>query len=323
MRRNTLFFLGFLALVAAGFLLLRRDFDSGLFFESFRHIRPAWLIAAVGATFFGYGIRAVRWQVLLASLKPVRLGTLVSATLLGFSAIYALGRPGEVVRPLWIARREGIPVTGSFAAILLERILDLLLVLLLFAASLALVELPAGAGSLISTLTRSAWILWGAATLALAGAILFEKRLEAAAEKVHGGRIRKFLERFAKGLSAASNPRTLSLSAAYSFLLWSIIALQFWLMLVGLNLSLPLPAATLILVGSAVGSIAQVPGIGGGFQAGFVLGLTTFVGIPVETALAASLMAWITTFAPTLLAAAIYMMWKGISAHELITRQTA
>ncbi len=120
MRRKLLFFLGFTALITAAILLFQRDFDSELFFESFRNVRPGWLLASVAATFVSYAIRALRWQILLKSLKLIPLGSLVSATLLGFSAIYALGRAGEFVRPVWIARKEEISTTGSFAAILLE-----------------------------------------------------------------------------------------------------------------------------------------------------------------------------------------------------------
>jgi uncharacterized protein (TIRG00374 family) len=318
MRRKMLFLLGFVALVAGGLLVFQRDFDTNLFFQGFRNVRPTWLVAAIIGTFVSYALRAVRWQILLASLKSIRVGPLLSATLLGFCAIYTLGRAGELFRPVWIARQEAISTTGSFAAILLERVFDLLLILLLFATSLAFVELPEGTRHLASILTRTAWLVWGGATLSLICAILFERYVEVGARRLSYGRLRRFLETFATGLAATSSARRLGLVTGYSLLLWIGIALQFWVMLLGLNLNLSLPATTLVLVGSALGSIAQVPGIGGGFQAGFIFGLTTFFLVPVETAAAASLMAWLITFAPTLVVAAIYMMLKGISAHQLI-----
>ena len=323
MRRKLLYFLGFAALITATLLLFRRDFDSALFFESFSNVRPAWLFASIIVTFVTYAIRALRWQVLLISLKLIRLGSLVMATLLGFGAIYALGRAGELVRPVWIARTEEISTIGSFAAIVLERVFDLLMVLLLLAVSLAFVQLPMGAEDSVSLLAQAAWIILIVAGSALGASILFEKYVTVVAKKFAGRRIRRYLETFRAGLAATSNLRNLGFVAGYSLLLWFVLAIQFWFMLLGLNFDLPISATTLILVGSAIGSIAQVPGIGGGFQAAFIFCLTTFFLVPVETAIAASLIAWIITYTPTLLVAAIYMMWKGISAHELVAQEPA
>jgi uncharacterized protein (TIRG00374 family) len=321
MRRKLLYFLGFAALITATVLLFQRDFDSALFLESFSNVRPVWLLASVVATFITYAIRALRWQVLLISLKLIRLGSLVMATLLGFGAMYALGRAGELVRPVWIARTEEISTIGSFAAIVLERVFDLLLLLLVFSISLAFVQLPIGAEGSVSMLAQAAWVILAVAASSLGISILFEKYVTVIAKKFAGRRIRRYLETFREGLAATSNLRNLGFVAGYSLLLWLVIAIQFWLMMMGLNFDLPISATTLVLVGSALGSIAQVPGIGGGFQAAFIFCLTTFFLVPVETAIAASLIAWVITYTPTLLVAAIYMMWKGISTHDLVVQE--
>jgi len=323
MRRKLLFFLGFAALITATLLLFQRDFDSRLFFESFSNVRPAWLLASIVATFITYAIRALRWQVLLISLKLIRLGSLVMATVLGFGAMYALGRAGELVRPVWIARKEDISTIGSFAAIVLERVFDLLMLLLLLAVSLAFVQLPIGAEDSMSLLSQAAWLILLVAGSALGASILFEKYVTVVANNFAGRRIRRYLETFRAGFAATSNLRNLSFVAGYSLLLWLVIAIQFWLMLVGLNFDLPISSTTLVLVGSALGSILQVPGIGGGFQAALIFSLTTFFLVPVETAIAASLIAWVITYTPTLLVAAMYMMWKGISAHTLVAQEPA
>ena len=98
MRRKLLYLLGLAALIGATYVFVGRDFDSELFMESFRSIRPLWIGASVIAVFVSYVLRAVRWRTLLKPLKLVHLTSLVSATVLGFAAIYAVGRAGEVVR---------------------------------------------------------------------------------------------------------------------------------------------------------------------------------------------------------------------------------
>src|SRR5207244_3729293 len=104
-----------------------------------------WLAASIVATILTYVARAFRWQVLLNPLKEVPMGPLISTNFLGFSAIYLFGRPGELVRPLWLTRREQIPLTASVATIIVERVLDSVMIIALFGLALLLVQLPSGA----------------------------------------------------------------------------------------------------------------------------------------------------------------------------------
>src|SRR5579884_529646 len=77
-------------------------------------------------------------------IRPVKsrssLANLLPATLLGFAAITLFGRPGELVRPYLIARKEEVPVSSQLATLLLERLFDLLMALLLFGFALARVN---------------------------------------------------------------------------------------------------------------------------------------------------------------------------------------
>ena len=52
-------------------------------------------------------------------------GTLVSYTLIGFTAVVLTGRPGEFVRPYLIAKKAKVPISTQIAAWVIERILDL------------------------------------------------------------------------------------------------------------------------------------------------------------------------------------------------------
>ena len=72
MSRKLLFFLILAVFALAAYALSGLDFDSRLFFESLADVRPTWLLASVGITFLGYGVRSLRWQILLMSLKPIK-----------------------------------------------------------------------------------------------------------------------------------------------------------------------------------------------------------------------------------------------------------
>ena len=319
MGRKLLVLLTLAAFAVAAYLLFRQDFDSGLFLESFTNVRPMWLVASTMLTFVGYVIRAFRWQILLISMKLIKMTSLVGATILGFSVIYLLGRAGEFARPVWIARREGVALAGSFATIVVERVFDTLMLIVLFAATVGVVRTETEAPGAIDLLTTSVWLLLALSSVALLAFILFRAHVSSIARRLPFKRLSATVERFGDGLAITGSWRNLGLTTVYSLLMWLGIALQFWLMLVGLNLEFTFREATLVLVASALGSIAQVPGIGGGFQAGFIFCVTTFFLVPLETAVGASLVAWFVTYVPTIVVAAIYMTWKGISARDLIT----
>jgi len=160
MNRKSLFFL---CLAAISVYLLYRisawGFDWSLFLSSLKNVQPGWLGASILATMMTYVARAFRWQVLLNPLKPVRMGPLITTNVLGFSAIYLIGRPGELVRPLWLTRQAGIPLTASVATVIVERVLDTLMLIVLFGWALLMVQLPSNAAHSITLMKNAAWTM--------------------------------------------------------------------------------------------------------------------------------------------------------------------
>ena len=146
MNRKLLFLLILTVVVTVAlYRFLGWDFDWSLFVSSLWNVQPVWLAASIIATLLTYVARAFRWQVLLNPLKSIRMGQLISTNVLGFSAIYLIGRAGELVRPLWLTRREHIPLTASVATIIVERFLDTVMLIALFGGALLLVKVPSAA----------------------------------------------------------------------------------------------------------------------------------------------------------------------------------
>src|SRR5947207_813057 len=145
--------------VVALYRLAGWDFDWSLFVSSLWNIQPWWLTASIAATLLTYVARAIRWQVLLNPLKSIRMGPLISTNVLGFSAICLVGRAGELVRPLWLTRCEQVPLTASFATILVERFLDTLMLIGLFGWALLLVKLPSAAEQTVTLMKNTAWTM--------------------------------------------------------------------------------------------------------------------------------------------------------------------
>ncbi len=98
-----------------------------------------WRLLATAATIVcaAYMIRACRWRALLAPLTPASIRELFVATTVGFTAVFLVGRMGEVVRPVVLPMRDRRVRPGAaFVTIMVERIYDSMTVLLLFALNL-------------------------------------------------------------------------------------------------------------------------------------------------------------------------------------------
>src|SRR5688500_3336667 len=97
-----------------------------------RRARLDLLVAGFGAVILTYVIRAYRWQYLLHPIGRTRFRTAFRTTVIGFAALGLLpARAGDVLRPYLLARQEGLSTSATFATIVMERVLDLIAVLVL------------------------------------------------------------------------------------------------------------------------------------------------------------------------------------------------
>src|SRR5499427_7801251 len=82
------------------------------------------LLLSVVVIYVCYAVRALRWQLFQGNLGSSRFWVIYKMTLAGFTAVFILGRPGEPVRPLLLARKERLPIADMFGIYALERIFD-------------------------------------------------------------------------------------------------------------------------------------------------------------------------------------------------------
>src|ERR1700674_4418313 len=118
-------------LLALGFVIYRSsgmihlaDFSGSKLLHAVHGANPFLLILSVVAIYACYALSSLRWQAFQKNLGPSRLATIYGMTLAGFIAVFLLGRAGEPVRPLLLARKEKLPVSGMFGIYVLERLFD-------------------------------------------------------------------------------------------------------------------------------------------------------------------------------------------------------
>jgi len=323
---------GFVVYRSSG-MLHHSDFSGTEMLHAVRSANPYYLILSLFAIYACYALRALRWKVFQQNLGPSSFWNIYKMTLAGFSALQLLGRPGEPVRPLLLARKEKLPVSGMFGVYLLERIFDFASMAVI--AAIALLRFRADGSSSETALAlekaakpAAALLVLGvtAATVLLVylrfhGTALVERQLSGWLQS-HGwrGKIARIVLEFARGVQTIRSWNDLTLAVFYSAAHWFLVLLIYlWVpksfggTLGGLRLS----DAMLVLAVSLVGSVLQLPGVGGGSQAVSTIAYTKIFLVRTEAALAASIVLWLITFAACSLAGVPLLIHEGLSLGKL------
>ena len=132
-KRFTTLKLGFVFVLTFGFLVAALwgidlpEVGSTLSAIHWGYLFPMWGLYLVGHT-----VRSWRFQLLIG--EPVLLKRVFAVNSIGFLAINVVPlRLGEVVRPYLLMERDGIPMGRGLAAVAMERLLDMIMLLFLLA----------------------------------------------------------------------------------------------------------------------------------------------------------------------------------------------
>ena len=103
------------------------DWDA--FFSAFYEIDFRWVALAMALQFVSFVLRAARWAILLSAVSPFPFLVSFFATSLCYCAnTFLPARAGEFVRTVGVSRRLDIPVSFVFGTVVVERLLDVCMV---------------------------------------------------------------------------------------------------------------------------------------------------------------------------------------------------
>ena len=301
-------------LIGIIFVLFRwrsAGFRWGQFTAALRQVDWNWLALALALILSSYYVRALRWEVMLRPLRrDASVWRVFSATAIGFTAVVLFGRAGEPVRPYLIAKKEGVSFSSQVAAWVVERILDLLMVLVIFGIALTQVSHSAiQPGPRFRVVLQAGGLMAGFTGAACLGLLLglrqfrgkvHERLLEAISflPETWVVRIQKFLASFEEGMQSTRRTSYALLLAFYTVVEWLVIAASFVCVLRAFPATAQIGVTDVVILLGFVcfGSVLQLPGVGGGMQIAAVLVLTEFFGITLEAASGIALVLWIISF---------------------------
>lgn len=224
-------------------------------------------------------IVARRWQLLLTSVRRPSLIDSLSHTLIGrlVNNLFPL-RAGEVAKALLLGQKLRASKSAVFATIFVDRLLDILS-LLLFVIVLTLVtDLPAAvkqSAAFFGATALAALIVLGFLSRNGGGVERLFQRLPAFIPKRLQETTLRLLISFISGVQTLQTFRLLLAAAFYSVLAWVLVALSAWFFLESVNLHLnwyvPL---FLVVVTNLGGAIPASPGSMGVFHVLIVYSLS-------------------------------------------------
>lgn len=332
--------IGLLGLVVLGYVVYHAgglfhlgDFSGAKLLHAVRGTRVTYLLLSILAIYGCYALRALRWREFQKHVGEAHFWRIYEMTLAGFAAIFLLGRAGEPVRPLLLARKGKLPVADTFGIYVLERLIDTASAAVIAGIGLLLFEARShlgGAADTLETAARTTGSLLFAGVLAafaalaylrLHGSALLERKLQNwLAAGSWRARLAKTILGFARGVQTIRSWSELAKAVIYSALHWILVLVVYVLVthsfggrLGGLTIS----DIVLVLAFTLVGSAVQLPGVGGGSQVACFLAYTTIFGVEKEPAAAAAIVVWLISFAVCSLAGVPILIREGFSLGKL------
>ena len=276
------------------FTFKQSSLDAGDLWAKISAADYRWVLVSAFLTIVAHWSRAERWRILLEPVVPQRPTALdaTASVLTGYLANLALPRAGEVARCGTLYRLANVPVNVSFGTVVAERLFDVLMLLLLLAATFVLefdrlsqffMEFfgnkvggqGSGSGLLLTIgavvvgLAGLGWFLYGRYRDALSRHPLYQKAMA-------------FAQGLLQGLLSVRRLRRPGAFVFHTLLIWTMYYLMSYTLFFAMPATAglgPLAGLTILVVGS-LGMAAPTPGGIGSFhllvgQVALLYGLTS------------------------------------------------
>jgi glycosyltransferase 2 family protein len=302
--------------LSAFFLWLAvRNADLDAVGDALADAQPGYVLLAVLAVGVGYTFQSVRWRQ-IADAPQLRLRAFYGMLLGGLACNNVLPvRIGEFLRAGWLSRDAPMPGGRAFGSVVLDRICDVVTIVVFFAISL---QVAASAEWLVR-LAVGALL----AVVAIAGALVLARvyttKRHARTERTPRGRVMGILRDTVVMLGEPIGRHRAARWIGLSACAWGLSALASGLVARSVGIELTPLEAVFLTSALALGvAIPSSPGYIGTYQ---WLGVAALglLDVPVEQALAFSILMHASWYVPTTLAGGVFIgvrALRGKPVHE-------
>ena len=306
-----------------------RNVNGALLQHAFQTANPLWLIAS-GLTVIASGIpRAWRWRVLLAPIAPdISTRSAFWAVMVAYAGNCVFPRAGEVARALALERDRPTGISAILATVVVERLLDVLTLLITFGVVLFFAREQIGAAFpgleqvalLALPIILFAFVFLGLLSVRGEPGLVVFHRLLARLSPALADKVTHLLRSALQGLRAIHTVEgyagilvsTLVLNSLY----WLAMYLPFYSFDLADQYNLGLFEALVVMTFATIGFVIPAPGGIGAYHLFCAQTLHLFYQVPEELALA---------FATSVHAVALFgfILFGGPPLIRLLWRQKA
>ncbi len=328
-----------------GFYFAFRNVPLERLIQSMAGIHYSWLAAGAAVGLFSFGVRALRWQLILGASRRLPFMSVYHPLMIAFMINTVMpGRIGEIARPVIIKKQENVPFTLGVTTVIAERIFDMITLVALFAWVMAFVQIDPDLEitfrkwqldrEALETIAHGLSRVCAAATVLLAALSLpvvqrFLTSLVLGTPrrllKNHPSAARKFeekvstpivrgIEHMGAGLSMIRRPLRLMLCLGYSLVIWLMQAFALHLAsfaFPAINLGFSQVMVVFVIICFFI-ILPSVPGFWGIWEAGSVFGLALF-GVGKDNAAGFSLVSHAMLLFPVMVAGLISAVATGVN----------
>ncbi|MEP1152623.1 MAG: flippase-like domain-containing protein [Balneola sp.] len=269
-----------IGIVVAGFFLwiAFREVEVDQIIEASKNISYGWVFPFILAVLSAHFFRAERWRLLFNDKEktPHRV-TLFTGVMVGYLSNIPFARLGEVTRPVYVARQVGESNSKLIGTIVLERIIDMLSLLLLMAfVAVFMISDPEILKNLFGiditdsevllSFALKAGKLIGFLVLGIALIYFLLKNLSKKVEAIETGfkKVKEVSATFVDGVLAVKELKNWPLFILYTALIWvfyiGMTYIPFWMFDMHSIYELSYADALVLTMVSAVGIIIPTPG---------------------------------------------------------------
>ena len=269
---HSLVFLLLSLLIAAILLYITlRGLDWKIFLDAVKSANLGYLSLLLVWSSLSYFLRALRWRVLLNSQKATAVSSIFWANMAGYLGNNILpARAGELVRAIYVAQKEKIPVAFILATGVTERFIDL--VALVIMGSVAVFWLDAFPLPIQKALQSFSFFALGGTFFILLSPFFYSYMVKLIADfPILNNKLKqKILELLGyimKGIGAIRNLHRGVSFVVFTVMIWSMDTIGMTIVALSLNKTLSLLQAFLLI--SALGlssAIPSTPGYVGVYQ---------------------------------------------------------
>ena len=277
-----------------------------------------WILVALGAFGLGDLTRALRWRSLFARGRRPAPGVVANAMMVGYLYNNIMpARAGEAARVVVLTQRSDTAPVEIVGTVLLERLYDVLGILVLFfAAEPWLPHVSWFGAAALAAIVLAVLIASAAIVLAVYGDRPLRLLLRPLARfsLFSGERLEHTLDELVHGLSGLRHPRLALEAFAWTIASWLLTAACAYLVTVAFHLHLPFASGILVAVAIGAGMILPSPPAAVGVFEGATLIALNAYRIPRSSALPFALVLHLVNFVPFMLVGAFLLHYN--SRHQ-------